>query len=145
MPRGGGIANCVLPMPTLAMQGKGGCRQLASNDIQVLQDCFAKAMPPPNSELFSLYRSALGTANPVAKFLIIYLILYEVSGNVDQRAVDDLIKQHAPSTASAPWLWKDSKGKDKSIDEKICTRLRHEIAHRIGMGREKICRRLFQI
>ena len=137
MPGGGGIANCVLPMPTLAMQGKGGCRQLASDDIQVLQDCLAKAVPPPNSELFSLYRSALGTADPVAKFLILYLILYEVSGNVDQRAVDDLIKQHVPSTASAPWLRKDSKGKEKSTDETIYTRLRNEIAHRIGVSREK--------
>ena len=90
IPGSGGIANCILPMPTLTMQGRGGCRQLHSDDIQVLQDSMAKSAPQSKSELTALYRSALATDDPVAKFLILYLILYEESGNDRQKKLTTL-------------------------------------------------------
>lgn len=137
IPGGGGIADCISPMPTLTMEGRGGGRQLLADDIQVLQDILVKSVPLQNTVLVALYCSALGTDDPVAKFLILYLILYEVSGNDDQQKVDDLIKCCAPLTVMNQRSWVDKKGVTKSIDETIYTRLRNEITHRIAVRREE--------
>lgn len=138
IPGGGAIADFILPMPTLSMQGRGGGRQLSAGDIQVLQDILVKAAPPPNTALVALYRSALATDDPVAKFLILYLILYEASGNDGQKNVDNLIQKYAPLTVTNQRSWVDKTGLSKSTDETIYTRLRNEITHRIAAKPEEI-------
>lgn len=137
IPGGGGIVNCTLPMPTLTMQGRGGCRQLSSDDVQVFQDNLATLVPLQNTVLVGLYRSAHGTEDPVAKFLILYLILYEVSGNDGQKQVDDIIRKYAPSTATDPRPGAAKDGTRKSITETTYTRLRNEIAHRSAVTPEE--------
>ena len=137
IPGGGGIADFISPMPTLTMEGRGGCRQLLADDIQELQDILAKSVLLPNTTvLVALYRSALGTDDPVAKFLILYLILYEVSGNDSQKKVDALIRKYAPSTATDQRPWVDKNGLQQLAKETIYTRLRNEITHRIAVTPE---------
>jgi len=137
IPNGGGIALGILPMPTLNMVARAGGRPLLADDIGNLQDSLSKSFPLPNSALVALYRSALSTDDPVAKFLILYLILYEVAGNDSQKAVDNLILKYAPLTPTDQTPRLDKTGQRKPTFETIYTRLRNEITHRIAAKPEE--------
>lgn len=126
---GGAVCDSILPMPLVSISGRAGGRQLLANDIQTLRD-IAKAVPLPNEALVSLYRSALTTDDPVAKFLILYLIVYEVSGNDRQRRTDALILKYAPETVTTPSQKPPKNGASQPETETIYTRLRNEICHR---------------
>lgn len=110
MPGGGGSAYLIFPMMAGTAEGRVGGRQLLADDVQVLQAILAKSRPLPNPTLVALYRSALGADDPVVKFLMLYLILYELSGNGKQTRVDDLIRKYAPSTVMNQSLRTDING-----------------------------------
>ncbi len=134
MPGGGGYVSCISPMPTVTAKGRGGGRQLLADDVQALQAILAKPHPLPNP-LVALYRSALGVDDPVVKFLMLYLILYELSGT--QKKVDHLIQKYAPSTVVNRSLRTDKSAGGKISNETIYTRLRNEITHRITANPEE--------
>lgn len=132
---GGASANLILPMMTISARGRTGCRELLADDALALQEVFTKSTPLLNHALVALYRSALATDDPVAKFLILYLILYEIS--VNQNNIDKLILTYAPLTIKTPSP-KPSKDGKPQLEETIYTRLRNEMAHRIKAKPEEI-------
>lgn len=141
MPGGGGSAYLILPMMIAAAEGRGGGRQLSADDVQALQANLAKPHPLPNP-LVALYRSALGADDPVVKFLMLYLILYELSGNRTQSRVENLIQKYAPSTVMNRSLRTDKSERERGIKETIYTRLRNEITHRIAANPEETRREI---
>jgi hypothetical protein len=137
MPGGGAIAHLMSPMPSVTASGRTGGRELLADDVQALQNSLTKAAPPSKGALVALYRSALATDDPVAKFLILYLIVYEKSGNDRQEATDKLISDNTPDPGWKTRSWVDKKGVKKSTMEAIYTRLRNEITHRTEVETEK--------
>lgn len=136
LPGEGGIAYIIAPMANVIASGRGGNRPLNSIDVKNIETILAQPQPQ-KTKLIGLYRSALNTDDPIVKFLILYLIIYEIAGNKKQAAVDNEIKKYEPSIKTTSWSWKNKRGEIKNSDETTYTRLRNEITHRVNVTPEE--------
>lgn len=128
LPDGGFTADLIFPMMTLDAECRAGGRKLLADDVHVLRADLTNPHPSPNPTLVALYRSALCADDPVVKFLMLYLILYELSGNDKQGKVDCLILKHSPQTEMRASGKTGKNGANNK--ETIYTRLRNEVTHR---------------
>ncbi len=97
-------------------------RKLTNDDIHSLSKAFSKLNTVGGSSLLRIFRYAMNIDDEVAKFLMLYLILYLLRSN--QHSVDALIRSIDPSVDQSP-----VPGKPKKM-ETCFTRLRNEITHR---------------
>lgn len=108
-----------------------GGRPLNADHVLVIQSKFAKSVTPATNTYVALYRSALGSDDPIIQFLILYLVLYDIAGNREQEKVDGLILCREP-------LAVQTKSPHNGKLETIYTRIRNEITHRAEVNRESV-------
>lgn len=137
LPGGGCTVDFIIPMMTLDMEGRVGGRKLLAGDVQVLQAALTNSEPFPSPTLVALYRSALCADDPIAKFLMLYLILYELSGNEEQKKVDCVVLKYFRQTVQAKSSRIGKNGVKKTKKETIYTRLRNQVTHRIEAAPEQ--------
>ncbi len=136
----GSSAHTYLPMPTLEASGRTGGRPLNTDDVREVQASLAKSYASEKSgTAIELYRSALGTDDPVGKFLILYLILYVMTAHETQPEVDNLIRSVERSTVEMP-IPPRPNVRRTGKSETIYTQLRNAITHRAAVKREAVKR-----
>jgi hypothetical protein len=69
-----------------------------------------------------IYRDILQSTDPIARFMLLYMLLMTVIGKDNQASVDNWIRKHQPGVV-------ETKHPLKSYMETIYTRLRNEVAH----------------
>jgi hypothetical protein len=115
-------------------------RILTDADINELQAAFSRYVSLQQTSLLRVFRHAMDNDDAVARFLMLYLILYLLQSN--QREVDNLIRSIDPNVDETP------DPRNPGAMETYYTRLRNEITHRDvdhEVTRQEISRRIHDL
>ncbi len=119
----GAIAHCILP----SMQASGtiscGGKKLDNKIISKVQNEISTISGTQHNPLNALFRYAICAIEPIVKFMMLYLILYEIFKK--QAAIDEFIVKQSPHTIQT------SSPHNREF-ETIYSRLRNEVTHRTG-------------
>ena len=121
-PGQGGQIHLILPAGRMSGSGHSEPRRLTDDDIRELQAAFSKHASIRETSLLRVFRHAMDNDDAVARFLMLYLILYFLRPN--QREIDDLIRSIDPNVDET------QDPRDVGAMETCYTRLRNEITHR---------------
>ena len=127
-PGEGGILQCSLPGIVMNATVLVGCHKMSNDSVQQVQSALSKVSGEQLYPLISLFRHAIGIEEAVLRFLMLYLILYDLCGS--QKKVDNRIKGVAPDTPETGYTYINDKGKPETKTETVYTRLRNEVNHR---------------
>jgi hypothetical protein len=118
----GGQIHGILPAERVSISIHSEPRSLTDDDIKELRTAFSRYVPMQQTSLLRVFRHAMDNDDAVARFLMLYLILYLLQPN--QREVDNLIKSIDPNVDETP------DPRHVGAMETCYTRLRNEITHR---------------
>jgi hypothetical protein len=121
-PGEGGQMHGILPAERMSDSGHSEPRSLTNDDIKELRTAFSRYVSIKQTSLLRIFRHAMDNDDVVARFLMLYLILYLLRSN--QREVDNLIRSIDPNVDETP----DPRNLGEM--ETCYTRLRNEITHR---------------
>lgn len=130
MPREGEGAQGHMILPALTCNGtiKSGGRKLSQTELDDMGDLLSKSALSNNPPLVSIFSYAMRIEEPIVKFMLLYLILYEVYK--DQKSIDQFIMRASPSTLQMP-------SPHNGNPETVFTKLRNEVTHRISNPPER--------
>ncbi|WP_321530704.1 hypothetical protein [uncultured Desulfuromonas sp.] len=124
IPREGEGAQChiIAPTPTCNVMIKSGGRKLSQTEIIDVSNLLSSRSISNTNALVNIFSYAMRIDEPVVKFMLLYLILYELYR--DQRAIDNFIMMASPSTVQMP-------SPHNGRPETVFTKLRNELTHRV--------------
>ena len=131
----GGQLHGIIPAWTSHGSGHSEPRRITSDDINNLGGAFIKASSLQQTSLLKIFRHAMDNDDAVARFLMLYLILYLLRPN--QRDVDNLIRSIDPNVDETPGP------RNLGAMETCYTRLRNEITHR-DVDHDATCQEISQ-
>lgn len=121
-PGEGGQMHLILPATKMSGSGHSEPRRLTDDDIRELRTAFSRYISIQQTSLLRIFRHAMDNDDTVARFLMLYLILYLLRSN--QREIDNLIRSTDPNVDDTP------DPRNPGVMETCYTRLRNEIIHR---------------
>nr|WP_320012418.1 hypothetical protein [uncultured Desulfobulbus sp.] len=136
-PKPGEGAQCHMigPSPSLNATGKVGGRKLNSYEIRNIKSDLLNNYSFNKNTLIELFSYSLKNEDPVVRFMLLYLILYEIFGK--QIKIDNFIMSIDPET-------EQSKSPHNNKLETIYSKLRNEITHRVSTSPEEIRNKIIQ-
>ncbi len=126
-PGGGANSNILMPMLEVNASGRVSLPSLHKETISSLRRTFKSTQSLAHKALLEVFRYSISSDDPVVQFMLLYLILYEIYGS--QSNIDKFIVGKEPSTVQ-------SKSPHNGRLETKYTRLRNQIAHRVGVKPE---------
>jgi hypothetical protein len=118
----GGQIHGILPAERVNISIHSEPRSLTDDDIKELRTAFSKYVSMQQTSLLRVFRHAMDNDDTVARFLMLYLILYLLRSN--QPEIDNLIRSIDPNVDETP------DPRNVGAMETCYTRLRNEITHR---------------
>lgn len=136
-PGEGALCHIIAPSLIINATGKVGGREVKSEEISEIENNFLNHYPFNGNKntLIEIFSYALKNDDPVVKFMLLYLILYEIFA--EQKKIDSFIMRINPET-------EQFQSSHNNKPETIYSKLRNEITHRVCISPDENRNKIMQ-